>query len=109
MPPHSAQAACMKHQVPHALGQAKAKQVAIQALASYQARFVEYDPRVDWTSDTLAKIYFSIKGLKLNGAIEVLPDTFALDLDVPFLLRPFRGTALAVIEEEIKKWISKSS
>ena len=99
----------MKHQVPHALGQAKAKQVAIQALASYQARFVEYDPRVDWTSDTLAKIYFSIKGLKLNGAIEVLPDTFALDLDVPFLLRPFRGTALAVIEEEIKKWISKSS
>ena len=99
----------MKHQVPHALGQAKAKQVAIQALESYRAKFAEYNPRVDWTSDTLAKICFSVKGLKLNGAIEVLPDTFALDLDVPFVLRPFRGTALTVIEEEIKKWISKSS
>ncbi len=98
----------MKHQVPHALGQLKAKQVAIQALTSYQRKFAEYDPRVDWTSDSYAQIGFSVKGLKLNGAIEVLPDTFALDLDVPFILRPFRGKALAVIEEEIKKWISKA-
>ena len=92
----------MKHQVPHSLGQEKAKQVAIQALQSYQARFAEYSPRVDWASDSLAKIGFNIKGLKLNGAIEVLPDTFSLDLDVPFVLRPFRGTALGVIEEEIE-------
>lgn len=99
----------MKHQVPHKLGQDKAKQVAIQALASYQQRFAEYSPRVDWTSDSVANIGFSIKGLKLNGAIEVLPDNFSLDLDVPFVLRPFRGTALSVIEEEIKKWISKVS
>ena len=99
----------MKHQVPHSLGQEKAKQVAIQALASYQRRFAEYSPRVDWTSDSMAKIGFNIKGLKLNGAIEVLPDNFSLDLDVPFVLRPFRGTALAVIEDEIRKWISKVS
>ena len=99
----------MKHQVPHSLGQAKAKEVAIQALASYQSKYAEYEPQVDWTSDTFAKIYFRIKGLKLNGAIEVLPDTFALDLDVPFVLRPFRGAALSVIEDEIKKWISKAS
>jgi len=98
----------MKHQVPHALGQQKAKQVAVQALTSYQQRFAEYDPRVDWANDSCAKIGFNIKGIKLNGAIEVLPDTFALDLDVPFVLRPFRGKALAVIEEEIKKWISKA-
>lgn len=98
----------MKHQVPHALGQQKAKQVAIQALASYQKRFAEYDPRVDWTSDCCAKIGFSVKGLKLNGTIEVFADTFALDLEVPFILRPFRGKALAVIEEEINKWIAKA-
>jgi hypothetical protein len=98
----------MKHQVPHALGQQKAKQVAIQALASYQKRFAEYDPRVEWTGDSCAKIGFSVKGLKLNGAIEVFADKFDLDLDVPFILRPFRGKALSVIEEEIKKWIAKA-
>ena len=98
----------MKHQVPHALGQQKAKQVAVQALTSYQRKFAEYNPRVDWTSDSCAQIGFNVKGLKLNGAIEVHPDTFALDLDVPFILRPFRGKALAVIEEEIRMWISKA-
>ena len=98
----------MKHQVPHALGQEKAKQVAIQALSSYQKKFAEYAPRVDWTSDSHANIGFSVKGLKLSGAIEVFADTFALDLDVPFILRPFRGKALAVIEEEIRSWISKA-
>jgi hypothetical protein len=98
----------MKHQVPHALGQEKAKQVAIQALKSYQRKFSEYDPRVDWTSESHANIGFSVKGLKLSGAIEVFADNFALDLEVPFILRPFRGKALAVIEEEIKSWISKA-
>ncbi len=99
----------MKHQVPHSLGQEKAKQVAVQALASYKQRFAEYSPVVEWTGDSTAKIGFSIKGLKLNGAIEVLSDNFSLELDVPFVLRPFRGMALGVIEEEIKKWIAKVS
>jgi len=98
----------MKHEVPHALGQQKAKQVAIQALDSYQKRFAEYNPSVAWMSENLAKIGFSVKGLKLNGSIEVLASAFSLDLDVPFLLKPFRGKALAVIEDEIKKWIAKA-
>lgn len=99
----------MKHQVPHSLGQAKAKEVAVQALDSYKVRFAEYQPRVEWESENAAKIGFSIKGFKLNGSIEVLPSNFSLDLEVPFVLRPFRGTALSVIEEEIKKWIAKVS
>jgi hypothetical protein len=31
-----------------------------------------------------------------------------MDLDVPLLLRPFKSTALGVIEEEIRKWIDKA-
>ena len=31
-----------------------------------------------------------------------------MDLDVPFVLRPFKGKAMGVIEEEIKKWIAKA-
>lgn len=98
----------MKHQVPHALAQSKAKDIAIQALDSYQKRFAEYDPYCDWVSEYVAKIGFSVKGVKLTGSIEVLPSAFELDLDVPFLLRPFKGKALAVIEEEIKRWIAKA-
>jgi len=99
----------MKHQVPHALGQPKAKLVAIQALDSYKKRFAEYDPRVDWAGEYLARIGFSVKGVKLNGSIEVLAGSFELDLDVPFLLRPFKGKALSVIEEEINNWVAKAS
>ena len=98
----------MKHQVPHAVGQSKAKEIAIQALDSYQKRFAEYDPTCEWVSDYMAKIGFSVKGVKLAGSIDVLPSAFELDLDVPFLLRPFKGKALSVIEEEIKRWIAKA-
>ena len=31
-----------------------------------------------------------------------------MELDVPFLLKPFKGKALGVIEEEIKKWMAKA-
>jgi len=98
----------MKHHVPHTLGQPKAKQIAIQALDSYQKRFAEYAPQREWVSEYVAKIGFSVKGVKLAGSIEVLSNAFELDLDVPFLLRPFKGKALSVIEEEIKKWIAKA-
>jgi hypothetical protein len=30
-----------------------------------------------------------------------------MSLDVPFLLRPFKGKALGVIEEEIRRWVAK--
>jgi hypothetical protein len=30
-----------------------------------------------------------------------------MDLDVPFLLRPFQGKAISVIEGEIKEWLAK--
>jgi len=50
----------------------------------------------------------NVKGVKLAGSLEVSEKDIALDLDVPFLLRPFKGQALKVIEEEIRTWIGKS-
>ena len=37
-----------------------------------------------------------------------MPNAIELDLDVPFLLRPFKSQALGVIETEIKAWIAKA-
>jgi hypothetical protein len=98
----------MKHLVHHGLGQDRAKQVAESAIKSYEAKFSEYSPRSSWTSATHADISFSVKGMKLNGALEIRENDFELDLDVPFLLKPFKGKALSVIEEEIKKWVEKA-
>lgn len=97
----------MKHVVPHDLGLDRAKQVAQKALDSYQERFSGYSPKADWVTESRAAISFSVKGMSLKGAVEVLERGFEMDLEVPFLLRPFKNTALGVIEDEIKKWIKK--
>ena len=98
----------MKHVVPHGLGQEKAKQVAQAAFDSYRDRYAKYEPKATWVNDERAEISFNVKGIKLESAMEVGPNDIAMDLDVPFVLRPFKGKALGVIEEEIKKWISKA-
>ena len=58
-------------------------------------------------SPTRAEISFNVKGMSLSGTLEVQPKAIEMDLDVPFLLKPFKGTAISVIEEEIKSWLAK--
>jgi hypothetical protein len=98
----------MKHTVPHDLGKDQARKVAEAAWNSYSQRFAEYRPTCNWSGPYSADIGFSAKGLSLRGSLEVGERGIDLDLDVPFLLRPFKGKAMGVIEEEIKKWIAKS-
>jgi hypothetical protein len=98
----------MKHVVPHGLGQEKAKQVALAAIGSYTSRFAQYNPNARWLDDRRAEISFQVKGITLSGNMQVNPNDIEMDLEVPFLLRPFKGKALGVIEEEIKKWIAKA-
>jgi hypothetical protein len=98
----------MKHIVAHDLGRAKAKRVAEAAWNSYSNRFSNYSPSCTWENENKANIGFNVKGVSLKGALEVNESDIALDLDVPFLLRPFKGQALKVIEEEIRTWIGKS-
>ena len=98
----------MKHAVPHDLGPERAKKVAEAALAAYEKKFAKYQPRAQWTSDTRASISFKAKGMSLSGTLEVRGNAIEMDLDVPFLLRPFQGMAVGVIEGEIKEWIAKA-
>ena len=98
----------MKHAVPHDLGQERAKKVAESALASYAEKFAKYEPRVSWIAEHKAQISFNVKGMKLSGEVEVLDRSIDLDLEVPFLLRPFKGQAINVIEGEINDWIQRA-
>jgi Putative polyhydroxyalkanoic acid system protein (PHA_gran_rgn) len=98
----------MKHSVAHDLGQERAKKVAESALAAYAQKYANYSPQVTWKGANQADISFKVKGMSLSGSLEVLPKSIDLDIDVPFLLRPFKSQALGVIEGEIKDWIKKA-
>jgi len=98
----------MKHSVHHDLGQERAKKVAESALSTYSQKYANYSPQVNWKSPNQADISFRVKGISLSGSLEVLDRSIDLDMDVPFLLRPFKNQALGVIEGEIKDWIKKA-
>lgn len=97
----------MKHSIPHDLGKETAKKAALAALDAYKARFGKYNPTANWTGDRAA-ISFTAKGITLRGSLEVLDKSIDMDLDVPFLLRPFKDTALGAVEREVTKWIDKA-
>jgi hypothetical protein len=97
----------MKHVVLHDLGAERAGQIARAAFAAYQQRYARYEPRAVWQGQ-LAEIAFTVKGVSLHGTLEVGPSSIEMDLQVPLLLRPFKGKALEVIEREIREWIRKA-
>ena len=82
--------------------------MADKAWESYRERFSKYSPTIDWQTDTKAKVGFKAKGIQLDGVLELMEGRIEMDLDVPFLLKPFRKVALEVIENEIKKWVQKA-
>lgn len=98
----------MKQSVPHDLTRDQAKKAAQAAWESYSKRFSEYSPSCSWSSEYLADIGFRVKGVSLSGSLEVGTSDIGLELDVPFLLRPFKGTAMRVIEDEIREWVQKA-
>jgi putative polyhydroxyalkanoic acid system protein len=98
----------MKHSVPHDLGQERAKKVAESALSTYSQKYANYNPQVTWKGPNKADISFKVKGMSISGSLEVLEKSIDLDMEVPFLLRPFKSQALGVIEGEINDWIRKA-
>jgi hypothetical protein len=98
----------MKHSVSHGLGKDRARGAVRAAFDSYRARFGKYDPRATWASPDRADIAFTAKGITVRGSIEIRDATIELELEVPFLLRPFKDKALGAVEKEIGVWIEKS-
>lgn len=98
----------MKHAIKHDLDVPTAKKVAEHAFAEYQARYAQYNPHMHWATDQRAEISFHAMGMDVRGSMEVAPSEIDVDLNVPFLLRPFRSKALDVIEREVNRWIGKA-
>ena len=98
----------MKHSVSHDLGKEMAVKVSKKAFDTYKEKFAKYNPSSNWVSDSKCEIGFTAKGINIEGALEVFDNRIDMDLEVPFLLRPFKGKALDLIEKEIKEWIGKA-
>ena len=98
----------MKHVIAHDLDDATARKVADRAFAEYQGRYPDYKPELVWSSERRADIRFSAKGVKLSGAMLIEPRAITLELDVPFLLKPFQKRAMEIIEREVQTWLAKA-
>src|SRR5262245_56120567 len=98
----------MKHVIPHDLDMTTAKKVTDRAFAEYRSRFPDYEPELHWVSDRRADVRFNAKGIRLNGNMSIEEKSIALELDVPFLFRPFQKKAMEVIDREVKVWIGKA-
>lgn len=98
----------MKHSVPHDLGKDLAKKATLAAFAAYQERFAKYNPTASWTTDDRVQISFTAKGITLKGSLDVTPKSIDVDIDVPFLLRPFKSVAQDAVEREITRWVEKA-
>lgn len=75
---------------------------------SYRADFSEYSPTARWVSEDRALVSFSAVGRTMEGAVTVTSSAVELQLDVPLLLRPFKGIALKVVEGEIQRWLDRA-
>jgi hypothetical protein len=96
----------MKHVIHHHLDVAQSKRVADRALDHYVKRYAKYEPRVLWLDDRRAEVAFTAKGISIRGAVELQPGAVSVDLEVPLLFRAFRGTAVRIIEAELKRLIA---
>jgi hypothetical protein len=99
----------MKKSFPHDLDTPTSKKVAEHAFAAYAERFAEYNPNMNWSTDTHADFGFTAKGLALKGTMDLRDGEVEVELNVPLLLKPFRKKAMSVIETEMEKWIDKAN
>jgi Putative polyhydroxyalkanoic acid system protein (PHA_gran_rgn) len=98
----------MKHMIEHDLDPATAKKVTDRAFAEYANRYPDYKPTLTWSDDRHADLSMSAKGVSLSGVMAIEEKAISLDLDVPFLFRPFKSKAIEVIDREVKVWIEKA-
>lgn len=98
----------MKHTIDTNLDKARSKKAIDKAMDAYKARFSEYQPRYDWTTEDAGEFSFSAKGIKLSGTIKVRDNKVDVDMDVPFLFKIFQGRAMDVIEEQVVFWVEKA-
>lgn len=97
-----------KHEIHHGLSPELARKAIDKAMEAYSARFSDYSPHFSWKSEKKAVLGFKARGVSIDGEIEIAGPEIYVQLEVPLLLRVFKGKAMDVIDREVKKWIEKA-
>ena len=97
----------MKKTIPTNLDKARSKIAIEKAMQAYKARFAEYSPRYEWTSDDAGEFGFDAKGIKLSGTIRIEDQRVDVEMEVPFLFKIFQGRAMKIIEDQVELWVEK--
>ncbi|MBW2527253.1 MAG: polyhydroxyalkanoic acid system family protein [Deltaproteobacteria bacterium] len=92
----------------HDLGPELARDTIAAAALSYRARFDKYAPSFAWRADDRFEFRFRAKGLEISGAIELRTGSVSVEIEVPVLLVPLKGRALAIVERELESWIDRA-
>lgn len=97
-----------RHVFSHSLDDAGARALIEEAFAHYAGRYPVAKLTLTWQSSTQADLQGVARGLKLRAKIELLVGQCVLDVDVPFVLRPFQDVAQRAIEREVKRWLERA-
>lgn len=98
----------MQHRVPHSLTKEEAKAVVEKAWAHYSERFSAWGPSINWLSEEQALVGLTLKGKRLEAKFRIDQESYFVEAEIPFLLRPFQGLAIKRIDQEVQKWIKKA-
>jgi hypothetical protein len=98
----------MRHKIPHSLPIEIARRATKAALDSYKAQMAEYNPKGHWLSEDRARVSFTVAGRTLDGAVTVTTASVDMELEVPFLFRPFKGVAMRIVQAEIELWLARA-
>jgi hypothetical protein len=98
----------MEHRIEHDLSPELARKAVKGAVTSYSEKLAKYSPSVEWRGEDQVDVGFKAKGVSLSGTLKLVPNAVVVDMDVPFLLRPFKKTALDVIETQVREWVAKA-
>lgn len=98
----------MEHTIEHDLDLETAKKAIDRAMESYAERLADYSPRFEWTSDCVGEFGFEALKVRVSGELSVAEGKIDVEIDVPFILRPFRKRALEVIEREVRLWVGRA-
>jgi putative polyhydroxyalkanoate system protein len=96
----------MQISLPHKLSKFQATQRVKDALNQARPKFKDQVEihQEEWNGDTLT-FSFTGQGQKISGTLTVEDTKFALDIQLPFMLRLFEGRIKAEVEKQIQQMV----
>lgn len=97
--------AAVKHTVSHPLSTADAKRAIEAAFGEYSTRFSGFAPQLQWLAAEHAQVGFQALGRRIVAQVRLRDQALDIEMDVPFMARPFLGRATAAIDREVARWV----